>query len=110
MMCSAAFTQATVASTKASPDLMQSLHWASAPLVLEGRSVEDEIVRQSHSDIATIVISYTIMVVYVSICLGNYRGLRTCLSLLLLAVVLAPQDDRKLATGQKKADAMRKEK
>ncbi|KAL5104282.1 NPC intracellular cholesterol transporter 1 [Taenia crassiceps] len=43
------------------------------------RSVEDEIVRQSHSDISTIVISYTIMVVYVSICLGNYRGLRTCL-------------------------------
>ncbi|EUB55584.1 Niemann-Pick C1 protein [Echinococcus granulosus] len=43
------------------------------------RSVEDEIVRQSHSDISTIVISYTIMVVYVSICLGNYRGLQTCL-------------------------------
>ncbi|KAM7541010.1 hypothetical protein Aperf_G00000046447 [Anoplocephala perfoliata] len=43
------------------------------------RSIEDEIVRQSHSDISTIVISYAVMVVYVSICLGNYRGIRTCL-------------------------------
>nr|CDS33612.1 Niemann Pick C1 protein [Hymenolepis microstoma] len=43
------------------------------------RSVEDEIVRQSHSDISTIVISYSIMVIYVSICLGNYRSIRTCL-------------------------------
>ncbi|KAL5968172.1 NPC intracellular cholesterol transporter 1 [Taenia solium] len=59
------------------------------------RSVEDEIVRQSHSDISTIIISYTIMVVYVSICLGNYRGLRTCLvslsslSMLVLTVYTA---------------------
>ncbi|VDL60820.1 unnamed protein product [Hymenolepis diminuta] len=43
------------------------------------RSVEDEIVRQSHSDILTIVISYAVMVIYVSICLGNYRSIRTCL-------------------------------
>uniref|UniRef100_A0A5K3F6K7 SSD domain-containing protein n=1 Tax=Mesocestoides corti TaxID=53468 RepID=A0A5K3F6K7_MESCO len=43
------------------------------------RSVEDEIIRQSHSDISTIIISYAIMVIYVSICLGNYRGFRTCL-------------------------------
>ncbi|KAL7054187.1 hypothetical protein AAHC03_026408 [Spirometra sp. Aus1] len=43
------------------------------------RSVEDEIDRQSHSDISTVVISYVVMFVYVSVSLGNYHSCRSIL-------------------------------
>ncbi|BHF82700.1 NPC intracellular cholesterol transporter 1 [Sparganum proliferum] len=43
------------------------------------RSVEDEIDRQSHSDISTVLISYVVMFVYVSVSLGNYRSWRSIL-------------------------------
>lgn len=43
------------------------------------RSIEDEINRESHSDIKTIIISYTVMFVYVSIMLGYYRKFSTIL-------------------------------
>uniref|UniRef100_A0A183SY07 SSD domain-containing protein n=1 Tax=Schistocephalus solidus TaxID=70667 RepID=A0A183SY07_SCHSO len=41
------------------------------------RSVEDEIDRQSHSDISTVLISYVVMFVYVSVSLGNYHSWRS---------------------------------
>nr|CAH8861848.1 unnamed protein product [Trichobilharzia regenti] len=41
------------------------------------RSVEDEIDRQSNSDISTIAISYIVMFVYVSLFLGTYRSCKT---------------------------------
>ncbi|CAH8572285.1 unnamed protein product [Heterobilharzia americana] len=43
------------------------------------RSVEDEIERQSNSDISTIAISYIVMFVYVSLFLGTYRSWKTIL-------------------------------
>ncbi|CAH8534217.1 unnamed protein product [Schistosoma turkestanicum] len=43
------------------------------------RSVEDEIERQSNSDISTIAISYMVMFVYVSLFLGTYRSCKTIL-------------------------------
>ncbi|VDN14671.1 unnamed protein product [Dibothriocephalus latus] len=41
------------------------------------RSVEDEIDRQSHSDISTVLISYVVMFAYVSVSLGSYHSWRT---------------------------------
>ena len=41
------------------------------------RSIQDEINRQSESDIFTIVISYTIMFLYVTLTLGHIRSCRT---------------------------------
>ncbi|TNN18496.1 Niemann-Pick type protein 1B [Schistosoma japonicum] len=41
------------------------------------RSVEDEIERQSTSDISTIAISYIVMFIYVSLFLGTYRSFKT---------------------------------
>ncbi|KAM3186907.1 hypothetical protein ACTXT7_003374 [Hymenolepis weldensis] len=61
------------------PEIVVSFAAEQADTQVLKRSVEDEIVRQSHSDISTIAISYAVMVIYVSICLGNYRGIRTCL-------------------------------
>jgi len=43
------------------------------------RSIQDELNRQSQSDILTIAISYTIMFLYVTLTLGHIRSWRTCL-------------------------------
>ncbi|OAF65485.1 Niemann-Pick C1 protein [Intoshia linei] len=43
------------------------------------RSIEDEIARQSHSDILTILISYLLMFLYVSLTLGHIRKAKTCI-------------------------------
>ena len=43
------------------------------------RSIQDELNRQSQSDIFTIAISYTIMFLYVTLTLGHIRSWRTCL-------------------------------
>jgi Niemann-Pick C1 protein len=43
------------------------------------RSIQDELNRQSRSDILTILISYTIMFLYVTLTLGHIRSWRTCL-------------------------------
>uniref|UniRef100_A0A3B5AWE7 NPC intracellular cholesterol transporter 1 n=1 Tax=Stegastes partitus TaxID=144197 RepID=A0A3B5AWE7_9TELE len=43
------------------------------------RSIEDEIERESNSDISTIVISYAIMFVYVSLALGHIQSFRRLL-------------------------------
>ncbi|XP_017281567.1 NPC intracellular cholesterol transporter 1 [Kryptolebias marmoratus] len=40
------------------------------------RSIEDEIDRESNSDISTIVISYAIMFIYISLALGHIQSLR----------------------------------
>ena len=42
------------------------------------RSIQDELNRQSQSDILTIAISYTIMFLYVTLTLGRIRSWRTC--------------------------------
>lgn len=38
------------------------------------RSIEDELDRSSHSDVATILISYIIMFAYIAIALGQIRN------------------------------------
>lgn len=38
------------------------------------RSVEDEINRESNSDVGTVVISYAVMFVYISIALGHIKS------------------------------------
>lgn len=43
------------------------------------RSIEDEIDRQSNSDISTVVISYVIMFVYISLALGHINSCRRLL-------------------------------
>jgi len=43
------------------------------------RSIQDELNRQSQSDILTIGLSYTIMFLYVTLTLGHIRSMRTCL-------------------------------
>lgn len=43
------------------------------------RSIEDEINRESNSDIATVLISYATMFVYISLALGHIRSFRTLL-------------------------------
>lgn len=43
------------------------------------RSIEDEIDRESDSDVTTIVISYVIMFVYISLALGHINSFRTLL-------------------------------
>lgn len=40
------------------------------------RSIEDEIDRESNSDISTIVISYAIMFIYISLALGHIHSFR----------------------------------
>ena len=51
------------------------------------RSIEDEISRESTSDIVTVLISYTVMFVYISIALGHIQSCRrllVCVKFLLL--------------------------
>lgn len=43
------------------------------------RSIEDEIDRQSNSDLGTVVISYVIMFVYISLALGHISSCRRLL-------------------------------
>lgn len=43
------------------------------------RSIEDEINRESNSDISTIVVSYVIMFVYISLALGHIQSFRRLL-------------------------------
>ena len=43
------------------------------------RSIEDELNRESKSDVLTILISYLVMFAYVSIMLGHYRSIATIL-------------------------------
>lgn len=43
------------------------------------RSIEDEINRESNSDISTIVVSYAIMFVYISLALGHIQSFRRLL-------------------------------
>lgn len=43
------------------------------------RSIEDEIDRESNSDISTILISYVIMFVYISLALGHIQSCRRVL-------------------------------
>lgn len=43
------------------------------------RSIEDEIDRESNSDISTIVLSYAIMFVYISLALGDIHNCRRLL-------------------------------
>lgn len=44
------------------------------------RSIEDEINRESNSDIGTIVLSYVIMFVYISLSLGHIQSFRRLLA------------------------------
>ncbi|KAL1443462.1 hypothetical protein MTO96_045988, partial [Rhipicephalus appendiculatus] len=46
---------------------------------LSENSVEDELDRESRSDVFTVLLSYFVMFVYVSLALGQYRSLRTVL-------------------------------
>lgn len=43
------------------------------------RSIEDEINRESNSDISTIVVSYIIMFAYISLALGHIQSFRRLL-------------------------------
>lgn len=43
------------------------------------RSIEDEINRESNSDVATILISYAIMFIYISLALGHIRSFQSLL-------------------------------
>lgn len=43
------------------------------------RSIEDEINRESNSDISTIIVSYVIMFVYISLALGHIHSFRRLL-------------------------------
>lgn len=43
------------------------------------RSIEDEINRESESDVGTVLISYIVMFVYISIALGRIQGCRRLL-------------------------------
>jgi Niemann-Pick C1 protein len=41
------------------------------------RSIQDELNRESNSDVVTILISYMIMFVYIAISLGQYHSVKT---------------------------------
>lgn len=43
------------------------------------RSIEDEIDRESNSDISTILVSYAIMFIYISLALGHIHDFRRLL-------------------------------
>lgn len=43
------------------------------------RSIEDELDRESNSDVSTIVISYAIMFIYISLALGHIQSFRRVL-------------------------------
>lgn len=55
------------------------------------RSIEDEINRESDSDICTVVISYAVMFLYISIALGHIRSCRrflVCLVMLKKVIII----------------------
>lgn len=43
------------------------------------RSIEDELERESEAEIITVVISYAVMFVYITVALGQFRSFRTIL-------------------------------
>lgn len=63
------------------------------------RSIQDEINRESRSDVKTILISYLAMFVYVSVMLGDYRSLRIN-SLLVSATFCSQVNSSSLVFGQ----------
>ena len=68
--------------TETQKSLRQAGHWDKAAnftvYYSAERSIQDELNRQSQSDILTIGISYTIMFLYVTLTLGHIRSWRTC--------------------------------
>lgn len=50
------------------------------------RSIQDEINRESQSDVATILISYTVMFIYIAFALGQYNVYSNKLSYFLVSV------------------------
>lgn len=56
------------------------------------RSIEDEIDRESNAEIPTMVISYAVMFVYITIALGNIKtlvlGAKSCSTLLVRFVLI----------------------
>jgi len=50
------------------------------------RSIEDEIDRESNAEISTMVISYAVMFIYITIALGNIKnlvvGVKSCSTLM----------------------------
>ena len=50
------------------------------------RSIEDELDRESHSDVSTIVVSYIIMFGYIALALGQ---IRTCSRLLVRSLLIS---------------------
>jgi len=53
------------------------------------RSIEDELDRESHSDVSTIVVSYIIMFAYIALALGQ---IRTCSRLLVRSLYISEND------------------
>ena len=51
------------------------------------RSIEDEIARESETDTVTVLISYIIMFLYISIALGQYSS---CFTLLVSTAAASP--------------------
>lgn len=50
------------------------------------RSIEDEINRESNSDVHTVVISYAVMFVYISIALGHIKSVARVLVCIFLTI------------------------
>jgi Niemann-Pick C1 protein len=72
------YTDAAEAWEKAFIDLILNYSNPNISIAFQAqRSIQDEINRESSSDVKTIVISYLIMFAYVSIALGRYRSLAT---------------------------------
>jgi hypothetical protein len=57
------------------------------------RSIEDELDRESHSDVSTILVSYIIMFAYIAIALGQ---IRTCSRLLVRSLYISTNYSRTL--------------
>ena len=53
------------------------------------RSIQDELNRESESDIVTILISYMLMFLYISIALGQFKSFSRILVSLLYAIIIA---------------------
>lgn len=51
------------------------------------RSIEDEINRESYGDISTIVVSYAIMFIYISLALGHIHSCRRLFVRVLVTVI-----------------------
>jgi len=43
------------------------------------RSIEDELERESQAELITVVISYAVMFVYITVALGQFRSFKTLL-------------------------------